>query len=105
MVETTATLYQKDQQRFHLLLNEPAVLGWQPQGNANSDLDADLTPTRLLWFEISPYRAIATMQGQGGTQLPSSLGTGDVWHQPVLVAGRGTPLSQSDALTQLHTTT
>ncbi|TVR15655.1 MAG: hypothetical protein EA395_01095 [Phormidium sp. GEM2.Bin31] len=66
MVETTATLYQKDQQRFHLLLNEPAVLGWQPQSSADSSLEADPTPTRLLWFEISPHRAIATMQGQGG---------------------------------------
>lgn len=75
VVETTATLYQKDQQRFHLLLNEPVVLGWQPDPEPRRDdepvvdeveaIAADRA-TRLLWFEMSPYRAIATMQGQGG---------------------------------------
>lgn len=64
VVETTATLYQKDQQRFHLLLNEPVVLGWQPEDEMEENPNTG--STRLLWFEISPYRAIATMQGQGG---------------------------------------
>ncbi|MBP0000636.1 MAG: hypothetical protein J7641_16835 [Cyanobacteria bacterium SID2] len=63
VVETTATLYQKDQQRFHLLLNEPVVMGWEPDGPESSP---DPNASRLLWFELSPSRAIATMQGQGG---------------------------------------
>ncbi|MGC9502957.1 hypothetical protein [Baaleninema sp.] len=64
VVETTATLYQKDRQRFHLLLNEPAVLGWEPD-TEDRPAASDAASSRLLWFEISPSRAIATMQGQG----------------------------------------
>jgi hypothetical protein len=61
-LETIATLYQKDQERFHLLLTEPPV----------RDRFADDTPTdpfnqtpRLLWLEFSPYRVTMTMQGNG----------------------------------------
>jgi hypothetical protein len=63
VLETSATLYQKDRDRFHLLMTEPAT----------GDLDRPDTPAiavaptsakaRLLWLEISPHRAIMTMQG------------------------------------------
>ncbi len=76
VVETAATLYQKDDERFHLLLTEPTL----PDPLEDS---ATLTPEaepiaatplfsppqsatqRLLWLEISPYRVIMTMQGNG----------------------------------------
>jgi hypothetical protein len=61
VVETDATLYQKDSDHFHLLLTEPLVMdGWQ--GTA----EALVPPTpRLLWLELSPHRVIMTMQGNG----------------------------------------
>ncbi len=67
VVETAATLYQKDRDRFHLLLNEPMI----QEKSADSDLHqevATLPPastSRLLWLEISPERVIMTMQGNG----------------------------------------
>ncbi|MBA3921468.1 MAG: hypothetical protein H0X31_07135 [Nostocaceae cyanobacterium] len=57
VVETTGTLYQKDRDRFHLLLTEPALLSCDPAPQA-------ATP-RLVWLEISAYRVIMTMQGNG----------------------------------------
>ena len=69
-IETSATLYQKDTERFHLLLTEPlikskgdAVLD-TPQTEPTGNLTPAETP-RLLWLEISPYRVIMTMQGNG----------------------------------------
>lgn len=59
VVETAATLYQKDRERFHLLLSEPPVLERHSQ-----EASATSTP-RLLWLEISPYRVIMTMQANG----------------------------------------
>ena len=62
-VETAATLYQKDQERFHLLLNEPSLpdQDTEPQAAPNQPNPQ----RRLLWLEISPYRVIMTMQ-EGG---------------------------------------
>lgn len=61
VVETAATLYQKDREQFHLLLTEPAIEGGEPVESLAS------TPARprLLWLEISPRRVIMTMQGNG----------------------------------------
>jgi hypothetical protein len=59
-IETAATLYQKDKHWFHLLLNQPPI--------ALAEIDT-LHPAKnqnhLLWLEISAYRVIMTMQGQG----------------------------------------
>jgi hypothetical protein len=65
-VETSATLYQKDKERFHLLLTEPSIGEWEPSPKkpASGDDQTAVTP-RLLWLEISPYRVIMTMQGNG----------------------------------------
>ena len=60
VVETAATLYQKDRERFHLLLTEPPFNDEQP----TEALYSVATP-RLLWLEISPYRVTMTMQGKG----------------------------------------
>lgn len=70
-VETAATLYQKDNQRFHLLLTEPLIEDQrrQPQphraGDAENPIAATALTPRLLWLELSPYRVIMTMQGNG----------------------------------------
>ena len=65
-VETAATLYQKDQERFHLLLSEPVPPEWEPERTNGSDAERPQSETvRLLWLEISPYRVIMTMQGNG----------------------------------------
>lgn len=55
VMETAGTLYQKDTERFHLLLTAPTP----------KNCDAVILPSspRLLWLEISPYRVTMTMQG------------------------------------------
>jgi hypothetical protein len=61
-VETNGTLYQKDSQRFHLLLNQLDL----PISVADLQiLPATDNLNQLLWLEISPYRVIMTMQGRG----------------------------------------
>lgn len=63
IVQTNATLYQREPDRFHLLLTEPLV-----QDDADRALNPAcdrVTTPRLLWLEISPYRVIMTMQGNG----------------------------------------
>jgi hypothetical protein len=67
VVETAATVYQKDNERFHLLLHEPAIIDKEPQPENQEEriiLPTTLKP-RLLWLEVSPYRVIMTMQGNG----------------------------------------
>lgn len=96
IVETNATLYQREPERFHLLLTEPLVqdqplgssgldgaakrahrlppgsedrpgdrTGDRPEESESPDLLAEMQTPRLLWLEISPYRVIMTMQGNG----------------------------------------
>ncbi|MBW4518220.1 MAG: hypothetical protein KME16_00610 [Scytolyngbya sp. HA4215-MV1] len=60
-IETVGTLYQKDTERFHLLLTEPHTKEWQLGEDEQFSLLPQ--PPRLLWLEISPYRVILTMQG------------------------------------------
>lgn len=59
VVETAATLYQKDRDRFHLLLSDP------PLQDRDRDPQLDRNSSRLLWLEISPHRAILTLQTHG----------------------------------------
>ncbi|MDJ0619950.1 MAG: hypothetical protein QNJ63_24955 [Calothrix sp. MO_192.B10] len=69
VVETAATLYQKDRDRFHLLLTAPPQQNnsWNISFAAPQPLGTDKihgpTGPRILWLEISPYRVIMTMQG------------------------------------------
>lgn len=60
VVETSAILYQKNQQQFHLLVNQSDI----PQSVAEAD-EPEAAGWRLLWLEISPSRAIMTVQGTG----------------------------------------
>ncbi|MDX2098106.1 MAG: hypothetical protein SFW36_10050 [Leptolyngbyaceae cyanobacterium bins.59] len=72
VVKTGATLYSKEQDRFHLLLTEPKVIdrlaeegqASYPRTPQGVSLQTANSP-RLLWLEISPYRLIMTMQGNG----------------------------------------
>lgn len=84
-VDTSATLYQRERDRFHILLAEPVVRGMDFSPGAPlpwDDLAAPPRPAgsppippasphdapedrRFLWLEVSPYRAIGTMQGNG----------------------------------------
>lgn len=71
VVETAVTLYQKDHDRFHLLLTTPSLKNCHvanlfnlenvsslEEGNANIPNNG-----RILWLEISPQKVIMTMQG------------------------------------------
>jgi hypothetical protein len=71
VVETAGTLYQKDNDRFHLLLTAPPLISCEVGGylsaedtlpSSNHKIYAPSSP-RILWLEISPYRVIMTMQG------------------------------------------
>jgi hypothetical protein len=81
VLEAAATLYQKDRDRFHLLLTAPPVKSHGVLNDRNqedtltlrkpSSVDSNQKPIntqlpsspRVLWLEISPYRVIMTMQG------------------------------------------
>ncbi len=71
VVETAGTLYQKDTDRFHLLLTAPPLISCEVVSSTilentlpqkSSRANAPRSP-RVLWLEISPYRVIMTMQG------------------------------------------
>jgi hypothetical protein len=71
VVETAGTLYQKDTDRFHLLLTAPPLITCEivsslsPEDTPPRKRSNASTPSspRILWLEISPYRVIMTMQG------------------------------------------
>ncbi len=67
VVETAGTLYQKDSDRFHLLLHEPAIVDRTFPDDSSEQISILPTATkpRLLWLEVSPYRVVMTMQGNG----------------------------------------
>lgn len=74
VVEAPATLYEKDPQRFHLLLPEVDVAMVNTMAErlpTRNLLSANLSPdeptqalpsSRFLWLELSPYRVTLTMQ-------------------------------------------
>ncbi len=80
VLETAATIYQKDSDRFHLLLTAPPIKTYEV-ANSPSQEDTLISQNtsrrphqepsniqvpsgpRILWLEISPYRVIMTMQG------------------------------------------
>jgi len=63
LVETSATLYEKEPEKYHLLLVEPALDPVEPVLGSSDVLVA--TSPRFLWLEFSPYRVILTMQTHG----------------------------------------
>lgn len=71
VVETAGTLYQKDIDRFHLLLTAPPLISCEvgsllssedPLPQTKRQIETPTSP-RVLWLEISPYRITMTMQG------------------------------------------
>ena len=63
IIEAKASLYQKDRDRFHLLLNQQNL----PASNSpfvehNSANKPNKDNQGLFWLEVSPYRVMMTMQ-------------------------------------------
>lgn len=58
VIEATASLYQKDQERFHLLLNQQNL----PCSASPFVNHQDTSDQGLFWLDISPYRVRMTMQ-------------------------------------------
>jgi hypothetical protein len=67
VTETSATVYQKERDQFHILLTEPAIREQPRDNHFNEEIITLPTdyPPRLLWIEVSPYRMTMTMQGNG----------------------------------------
>jgi len=67
VVEASATLYEKEFQRYHLLLREPPLREKVPVLQTDEAVEARSHPpsSRFLWLELSPYRIILTMQTHG----------------------------------------
>ncbi len=70
VVESAATLYQNEHDRFHLLFTEPLVHDFQePYRSGSNPAERVITTSpqtpRLIWLELSPYRVTMTMQGNG----------------------------------------
>lgn len=64
-LETSATLYQKDKNQFHVLLNDfssPQSVE-EREGIIQETNRPNNSNQGLLWLEISPSRVIMTMQG------------------------------------------
>jgi hypothetical protein len=58
-IETTATLYQPEHDRYHLLITEPHVSEPAIFGIMQPD------EVRLIWMELSSNQVVMTMQGNG----------------------------------------
>lgn len=93
-LETVGTLYQKDCDRFHLVLTEPLVSEWDVLFYNYLPSDMTQVPTpRLLWLEFSPYRVAMTMQGNGQFSFrhlfePNVFGMSRYWLQDPLTLNR-----------------
>ncbi|GAB1542892.1 hypothetical protein NUACC21_55660 [Scytonema sp. NUACC21] len=61
VIETAATLYKKDRNRFHILLTAPPVnFPYQEQNKTDSPNNP-----QQWWLEITPEQVIMTLQGNG----------------------------------------
>ena len=92
VVDSAATIYEKEPGRFHVLFTEPLVQGMKnaaairaPRGQANAP---DTGPSRLLWLEVSPYRVIMTMQGSMTQPGSGKVSYRHFWEQGVFGASR-----------------
>ena len=55
VVKAKASMFQKDREKFHLLLNQQDL----------PTSEGDISSQGLFWLEISPYRVMMTMQSNG----------------------------------------
>ncbi|QKD83690.1 hypothetical protein HPC62_17140 [Thermoleptolyngbya sichuanensis A183] len=88
VVEASAALYEKEPGRYHVVLTEPLFMDYS-QGETSAD---QAQQPHLLWLEISPYRVIMTMQGNG------SISYRHFWEQGVYGISRYWLRSQSGDL-------
>lgn len=66
IIESKASLYQKDRDKFHLLLNQERSSSSSAMTKHEQEaITMKNAQKQLLWLEISPYRVILTMQSQG----------------------------------------
>ena len=65
-IETAATIYENERDRFHILLAEPAVKAIEPVLMPGYAASTETTGDRSLWLELSPQRAVLTMQSTSG---------------------------------------
>lgn len=59
-IETKASMFQHDRERFHLLLNQQNL----PQ-SVVAEAESDKVQQGILWLDISPYQVSMTMQSNG----------------------------------------
>lgn len=67
-IETVATLYQRENDQFHLVLSKENLFqsgAEEPQLSSGSK-GQENNKKDLLWVEMSPYRVILTKQNQEG---------------------------------------
>ncbi|HHP7230079.1 MAG TPA: hypothetical protein ACFCUY_04385 [Xenococcaceae cyanobacterium] len=63
IIEARASLYQKEQDKFHLLLNQQNLpTSTKAEDYAATSLESESSKKGLLWLEISPDRVMMTMQ-------------------------------------------
>ncbi|MGF1538045.1 MAG: hypothetical protein ACFB4J_16395 [Elainellaceae cyanobacterium] len=84
VTRTAATLYPQGNDEFHVLLTEPVVQ--ERSFSSKSNVKIVSRSPRLLWLEISAYRVIMTMQGNGRFSYrhfwePGVYGTNRYWLQ------------------------
>lgn len=65
IIESEASLYQKERDKFHLLLTQKTVSASTRESSQNEAITSNHSQKELLWLEISPNRVIMTMQNQG----------------------------------------
>lgn len=85
VTRAAATLYPKGDNQFHVLLTEPVVRE-RALAKAPSPVKTLPRSPRLLWIELSAYRVIMTMQGNGRSSYrhfwePGVYGTNRYWLQ------------------------
>ena len=66
IIESKASLYRRDRDKFHLLLSQESSLSVTSiKDNGDDFVSTNKSQQELLWLEISPSRVIMTMQSQG----------------------------------------
>ncbi len=64
-LETIATVYQRKQDSYHLVLSDVDFGAVHNYSSANQlNLTSTIKTKNLIWLEISPYRVIMTQQNQ-----------------------------------------
>lgn len=61
-IESAATLYERENKKFHLVLSSGNML--IAPSEKDPTFNVDKNQKSLLWLEISPYRVILTQQGK-----------------------------------------